>query len=119
MVRLQADFRRRHNLPPVKNAWTLVEAIETLKTRSALNDARILRSPRAGIGKAVETARHAFWKLLKPVFDRQTEVNRGGIGALQMLMRECERNQEANLALMARVQRLEAEVKRLGGRPVE
>jgi hypothetical protein len=117
MLQLHAEFRRRHGLPPVRNAWTFIQSLEEMKSRAILNDPAILNSPRPGIGGVVEAVRHVFWKILKPVFDRQTEVNREAILGLQALARADEQSRQTCAELAARVAKLEAELGRLRERP--
>jgi hypothetical protein len=107
MVRLHAEFRRRHGLPPWPSIWTLSERLEELKGRSALNEASVLRSPRPVIGRPVELARRFLWKLLKPLFDRQTDVNRDLIAGLEALERDRRDRRYAEVGLSVRVNELE------------
>jgi hypothetical protein len=116
MLRLHADFRKRHGLPPVWSEWTLLEGLEDLKPRSALNEPVVLASPRAGIGPALEALRRVLWKILKPVFDRQTEVNRDVIRALEALMRDRQKNRQADHALSLRISEIEMAIARLDER---
>jgi hypothetical protein len=113
MLRLHADFRKRHGLPPLPSAWTLLEDLENLRPRSALNEPAVLASPRALIGPALEAARRVLWKILKPVFDRQTEVNRDTILALEALVRDRQQNRHAYHALSLRISELELDIARL------
>jgi hypothetical protein len=113
MLRLHADFRRRHGLPPLPSAWTLLEDLERVKAKSALNQAQVLHSPRRGIGPAVERARRVLWKILKPVFDRQTEVNWELIVAIEALVRDRQQNRHAYHAISRRLTDLEMTVARL------
>jgi hypothetical protein len=77
MHRLHADFRERHGLPPVRNPWSRLDDIDSLKRRLAVNDPGVLDSPRRPVtGPIIERVRWVLWRILKPVFDRQTEVNR-------------------------------------------
>jgi hypothetical protein len=121
MLRLHADFRQRHGLPPPPSAGTLFERLEDLKRRSALNDPAVLHSPRPVIGRAIEGARRVLWKILKPIFDRQTEANLDMILALEVLTIEAliaDRREKRpdDRALLARVAALEAELARRGER---
>jgi hypothetical protein len=116
MLRLHADFRRRHGLAPMRSAWSYIQTLEEMKGRAVLNEPGVLSSPRPGIGRAVEAVRRVFWKILKPVFDRQTEVNREAILGLQAVMRAGEQSRQTCVELMTRVASLEAEVRRLRDR---
>jgi hypothetical protein len=116
MLRLHADFRKRHGLPPVSSAWTLLEDLEDLKPRSALNEPAVLASPRAVMGPAIKATRRVLWKILKPVFDRQTEVNRDVIRALEALLRDRQQSRQAYHALVLRISELEMAIARLDGR---
>ena len=113
MLRLHADFRRRHGLPPMRSAWSAIQTLEEMKGRAVLNEPEILSSPRPGIGRAVEAVRRVFWKILKPVFDRQTEVNREAILGLQAVMRTGEQSRQSCAELTTRVAKLEVELGRL------
>jgi hypothetical protein len=113
MLRLHADFRRRHGLPPLPSAWTLLEDLEILKERYALNRVEVLQSPRRGIGPAIERARRVLWKILKPVFDRQTEVNWQLILAIEALVRDRQQSRHAYHALSRRINDLEMTIARL------
>jgi hypothetical protein len=113
MLRLHADFRRRHGLPPLPSAWTLLEDLETLKERYALNQPQILHSPRGGIGPAIERTRRVLWKILKPVFDRQTEVNWQLILAIEALVRDRQQSRHVYHALSRRINDLEMTIARL------
>ena len=35
MLRLHGDFRRRHGLPPLPTAWTLLDDMEALRSRAS------------------------------------------------------------------------------------
>ena len=116
MLRLHAGFRQAHGLPLVSSPWTLLQDLDNLKPRSAINEPVVLASPRAVIGPVVERVRQILWKILKPVFDRQTEVNREVIVALESLVRERQRTRQAHQALALRVSELEAALARLDAR---
>ncbi len=107
MVRLHDEFRRRHGLPPWPSIWTFEERLEELRAQSALNEASVLRSPRSVIGRPVELARRFVWKLLKPLFDRQTDVNREVIAGLEALARDRRHRRSADVDLTVRVNELE------------
>ena len=77
MHRLHADFRERHGLSPMRDPWSRLAEVDSLERRLALNDPRVLDSPRRPVtGPIIERMRWVLWRILKPVFDRQTEVNR-------------------------------------------
>jgi hypothetical protein len=116
MLRLHADFRRRHGLLPATSEWTLLEDLDDLKPRSMLNESGVLASPRAGIGPALEAVRRVLWKILKPVFDRQTEVNRDVIRALEALMRDRQQNRKQYHELLLQISELERAIARLDER---
>jgi hypothetical protein len=44
MLRLQADFRQRHALPPLPTAWTLLDDMQALRARATLVDTGVLES---------------------------------------------------------------------------
>jgi hypothetical protein len=112
MLRLHADFRRRHDLPPLPTAWTLLDDMRSLGARATLVDPALLES-RAS--RLVTRGRRVLWTILKPLFYRQTEVNRDVVLALEALAREREQNRHAQFVLAERVAELEAEVARLKG----
>jgi hypothetical protein len=107
MLRLHAEFRQRHGLPPVPGVWTLLEDVEEVKRRASLSDAAVLRSPRAVIGPLVTFARWFLWKLLKPVFDRQTDVNRSVLTAVETVARDREQRRHADFDVSLRLNDLE------------
>jgi hypothetical protein len=111
MLQLHADFRRRHGLPPLPTAWTLLDDMRTLRRRASLTEAGVLES--RALGGAVTGVRRVLWTLLKPLFYRQTEVNRDVIFALEALARDREQHRHAHFVLAERVAELEAEVARL------
>jgi hypothetical protein len=116
MLRLHADFRRRHGLPPLPTAWTLSDDMAQLRGRASLTDLELLRSPAPGVGSALTRVRRLLWDVLKPLFFRQTEVNRDLILALEALAREREQNRHAQYVLSERVSELEAQIDRLRAR---
>jgi hypothetical protein len=107
MLRLHADFRQRHGLPPVPSAWTVDEDFEEARRHARLNEPDVLRSPRPVIGPAIEGTRRIAWKLLKPVFDRQTEMNRLLLRVLDQLVRDREDHRHIHYDLSVRVAQLE------------
>jgi hypothetical protein len=113
MLRLHADFRRRHALPPLPTAWTLLDDMQALRARATLVDTGILESRAPLLGRILAGARRFLWTVLKPLFYRQTEVNRDVILALEGLAREREQQRHAHFVLAERVAELEAEVARL------
>jgi hypothetical protein len=113
MLRLHADFRRRHSLPPLPTTWSLAEDMAQLRGRAALTDPALLQSPAAGLGPVLTAVRRLLWDVLKPLFFRQTEVNRDLILALEALARDREQNRHAHHVLSERVSELEALVDRL------
>jgi hypothetical protein len=120
MLQLHADFRRRHGLP-VPTVGTLFETLENLKHRSVLNEPGVLNSPRPFIGRALESVRRVLWKILLPIFDRQTEVNSETIRAIELLTIQSvivdrPTPVQPDAALSARVAALEAELARLRAR---
>ena len=110
MLRLHADFRRRHALPPLPTAWTLLDDMKALRSRASLADPGVLES--RALGGALSIVRRMFWSVLKPLFYRQTEVNRDVIFALEALAREREQARHAHFVLAERVAELEAELAR-------
>ena len=110
MLRLHADFRRRHGLPPLPTAWTLLDDMKVLRARASLTDPGVLES--RALGGALSFVRRMLWTVMKPLFYRQTEVNRDVIFALEALAREREQNRHAHFVLAERVAELEAELAR-------
>ena len=110
MLRLHADFRRRHGLPPLPTAWTLLDDMKVLRARASLTDPGVLES--RALGGALTFVRRMLWTVMKPLFYRQTEVNRDVIFALEALAREREQNRHAHFVLAERVAELEAELAR-------
>ena len=113
MLRVHADFRRRHALPPLPTAWTLLDDMRALRTRATLADTSVLESRAPLAGRVLTGARRFLWTVLKPLFYRQTEVNRDVILALEALAREREQQRHAHFVLAERVAELESEVARL------
>jgi hypothetical protein len=113
MLRLHADFRQRHALPPLPTVWTLADHIAQLRPRATLVDTRFLESRAPLVGRVLTGARRLLWAVLKPLFYRQTEVNRDMILALEALTRDREHTRHAHFVLAERVAELEAEVDRL------
>ena len=111
MLRLHTDFRRRHNLPPLTTAWTLLDDMKRLRARASLADPGVLES--RALGGALTSLRRFVWSVLKPLFYRQTEVNRDVIFALEALARDREQNRHAHFVLAERVAELEGEIARL------
>ena len=110
MLRLHGDFRRRHGLPPLPTAWTLLGDMNALRSRATLTDPGVLES--GALGGALTFVRRIFWTIMKPLFYRQTEVNRDVIFALEALAREREQSRHAHFVLAERVAELEAELAR-------
>ena len=110
MLRLHGDFRRRHGLPPLPTAWTLLDDMKTLRPRASLTDPGVLES--RALGGALTFVRRILWTVMKPLFYRQTEVNRDVIFALEALAREREQSRHAHFVLAERVAELEAELAR-------
>ena len=110
MLRLHGDFRRRHGLPPLPTAWTLLDDMKALRSRASLTDPGVLES--RALGGALTFVRRILWTVLKPLFYRQTEVNRDVIFALEALAREREQSRHAHFVLTERVAELEAELAR-------
>ena len=110
MLRLHGDFRRRHGLPPLPTTWTLLDDMNALRPRASLTDPGVLES--RALGGALTLVRRILWTVMKPLFYRQTEVNRDVIFALEALAREREQNRHAHFVLAERVAELEAELAR-------
>ena len=110
MLRLHGDFRRRHGLPALPTAWTLLGDMNALRSRASLTDPGVLES--RALGGALTFVRRIFWTIMKPLFYRQTEVNRDVIFALEALAREREQSRHAHFVLAERVAELEAELAR-------
>ena len=110
MLRLHADFRRRHGRPPLPTAWTLLDDMKVLRARASLTDPGVLES--RALGGALTFVRRMLWTVMKPLFYRQTEVNRDVIFALEALAREREQSRHAHFVLAERVAELEAELAR-------
>jgi hypothetical protein len=113
MLALHADFRRRHGLPPVPNPWTVRDHLHTLWGRASLVERDLLRSPKPLIGTALKTTRTLVSTLLRPIFHRQSELNRDVLLALEALARDSEARRRAHDALSTRIAELEAAVARL------
>jgi hypothetical protein len=108
MIGLHADFRERHGLPPLPTAWTLADHLDLLQPRSSLVAPDVLLSPRGGIaGRVLNAARRVAWEILKPIFYRQSEVNRDVLQALDALARDRETRRAEQFILSARVWELE------------
>jgi hypothetical protein len=107
MLDLHADFRRRHGLPPLPTAWTLARDLDTLRARAYLTEPDLLRSPAPLVGPVLTLVRRVLWDVLKPLFYRQTEVNRDVILALEALAREREQMRHAHYVLSERLAELE------------
>lgn len=117
MLDIHADFRRRHGLPALPTAWTLLEHLRPLRERALLTDPAILGSRRAGLGGLLTRARLFAWDLLKPLFFRQSEVNRDVLLALEALARDHEQALHVQRALTSRIAELEAAVADLRRHP--
>jgi hypothetical protein len=113
MLALHADFRARHGLPPVPHSWSLRNDLHALQTRSSLVDDRLLASPKRVIGGPLKAIRSMLWTVLKPLFYRQSEVNRDVLLILETLARDSEARRGAHDALSARIGALETAVSRL------
>jgi hypothetical protein len=112
MLELHADFRSRHGLPPVPSPWTLHDHLRTLRGRSSLVDPHLLTSPKPVIGTVLRALRTMVWTLLKPIFYRQSEVNRDVLLTLEALERDTEARRSAHDSLSARIAELETLVAR-------
>jgi hypothetical protein len=110
MLALHADFRNRHGLPPVPSSWTLPHHLHSLQGRSSLVERDLLRSPKAVIGSVLTSVRTMVWTLLKPIFYRQSEVNRDVLLTLEALARDSEARRSAHDSLSARIAELERAV---------
>lgn len=110
MLRLHGDFRSRHRLPPLRTAWTLLDDMKALRARASLTGPDVLES--RALGGALTVVRRILWNVMKPLFYRQTEVNRDVILALEALAREREQGRHAHFVLAERLAELEAEVAR-------
>ncbi len=113
MHRLHDDFRTRHGLPPVPTAWTLRDHLRSVGARSSLVDGAVMSSPRAVVGGPLNAARRAIFGVLRPIFYRQSEVNRDVLLALEALNRDSTANRGSHDALSARIADLETQVARL------
>ena len=76
-----------------------------LRDRALLTDPAILNPRRAG--GPLARLRGALWQLLKPIFFRQSEVNRDLVLALEALAREHEHALHVQRALTSRIAELE------------
>jgi hypothetical protein len=113
MLNLHEDFRRRHGLPPLPTAWTLAEHLQALRGRASLVEASVMRSRAQVVGAALTAGRRVLWGILKPLFYRQTEVNRDVVLALEALARDREQSRHAHHVLSERISALEAAAARL------
>jgi hypothetical protein len=116
MLQLHGDFRRRHGLPPLPTVWNLTQHLEGLRGRASLVDTSVMRSRAQIVGAALTAGRRALWEILKPLFYRQTEVNRDVVLALEALARDREQSRHAQHVLSERITALEATVARLRAR---
>jgi hypothetical protein len=116
MLDIHADFRRRHGLPALPTAWTLPDFLHELRGRSLLTDPTLLGSRRPGLGGALTRMRLVLWNLLKPLFFRQSEVNRDVVLALEALARDHEHALHVQRALTSRIAELETAVAELDRR---
>jgi hypothetical protein len=108
MHRLHADFRRRHGLPPLPH---LGEDLDEARRRVALNEPSVLQSPRSVVGPVIQATRRVLWRVLQPVFDRQTDMNRSLIRVLEALLAEREHHRHVHYQLSLRVADLERRVR--------
>jgi hypothetical protein len=115
MLQLHAEFRRRHGLPPLPTAWTLLEHLQELGPRALLTDPTAFSSRRHWVGSIITAMRSKIWHALKlwPVFCRQSEINRDIVVALEALTREHEHSRHVHYALSSRLSDLEEAVARL------
>lgn len=113
MLQLHGDFRQRHGLPPLPTAWTLAGDLANLRARASLTDTHTLRSRAPLIDALLTAGRRVVWEILKPLFYRQTEVNRDLVLALEALARDREQSRHAHYVLSERISALEAAVARL------
>ena len=104
MLRLHADFRQRHGLPPVPS---IADDLDQARRRVVLNEPDVVHSPRPVFGQAIAGARRVFWRIQKPVFDRQTAMNRSLIRVLEALLAEREHHRHVHYDLSLRVAELE------------
>ena len=107
MLRLHADFRRRHGLAPLPIVWTIAEDLDAAIGRATLNEPIALASPRPVVGGVISGFRRVFWRILKPIFDRQTDVNRSLIRVIDALLREREEHRYIHHDLSRRIAQLE------------
>ena len=108
MIRLHAGFRERHGLPPLPTAWTLAEHLNVLQPLSSLVEPSVRMSRRSGIvGRTLNAARRVVWEILKPIFYRQSEINRDVLLALEALSRDRETRRAEHQILSARIWELE------------
>ena len=108
MIRLHAGFRERHGLPALPTAWTLADHLNVLRPLSSLVEPGVGVSRRGGIvGGALNAARRVVWEILKPIFYRQSEINRDMLLALEALSRDRETRLAEHHILSARIWELE------------
>ena len=111
MIRLHAGFRERHGLPTLPTAWALGDHLNALRPLSSLVDPGVGVSQRSGIvGRALNAARRVAWEILKPIFYRQSEINRDVLLALEALSRDRETRLAEHHILSARIWELERQV---------
>ena len=113
MLRLHDMFRQRHGLPALPTAWALDDLLQNVRARALLTDPSVLDSQRRGTGAVLTRIRVALWHGLKPLFFRQSEVNRDVVLALEALARDHAHTLHVHRALSARLADLEATVARL------
>jgi hypothetical protein len=113
MLRIHGHFRARHGRPPLPTAWTLGDHLDGIRARALLTDPAILGSGRGAVGTLVTRMRSVLWHALKPLFFRQSEINRDVLLALEALARDHEHTLHVHRALSARVAELEDTVARV------
>jgi hypothetical protein len=116
MRQLHDALRLQQGLEPVPSAWTFADAasfetlrddIARLRDRAVLSGDAVLGSHRAGVGGAIKVVRTAVWKVLKPVFDRQSDVNLEQLRLVEAFILEHGRVLRLADALAVRVSELE------------
>jgi hypothetical protein len=112
VLRMHADFRQRHGLPPLPSAWSLVPYLTEVRARSSLIEPSILRSPRRGVVGTLLNAlrRLVLLPLAQPILHRQTAVNRDLLLALDALLEDRKAARAEHRLLAARIYELERRI---------
>ena len=112
MLRIHADFRRGHGLPPLPTAWTLLRDLPALRSRALLVKRSMRDSSRPIVGFAITTIRRLIRRIVGSVVI-QSELNDEVILDLEALARDREFSRHARHVLTLRIAELERRLERL------